>query len=83
MFFFASHNIKNQMLERRLRVHVNVILKNQTEHENAFVSSKFVTSSRMKTSSSKILQNFQALSKPEFCNDTFKNNGWSMSNFQD
>ena len=60
---FSGHTISNEMLECRFRVHVNVILNIQTQHKKAFFSSKVVTCSRMKTSSSKILQNIQPLSE--------------------
>ena len=80
------HTISNETLEWRFRVHVNVILNIQTEHENVYVSSKVVTCSSMFSSSSKILQNFQALSESkryESATMHVKNSGWSMSNLQD
>ena len=59
---FLRHTISYEKFECRFRVHVNIILNIQTEHEKAFVSSKVVTCSSIYASSSKILQNFQELS---------------------
>ena len=52
---FLRLTISNGTLGGRIRVHVNVILIMQMEHEQVFFSSKVVTCS------SKILRNFQAL----------------------
>ena len=44
---FLRHKLSNDTPEWRFRVHVNVIVNIQTEHEKVFVSSEVVTCSGM------------------------------------